>query len=408
MQQFQYDGVDAQGRSVAGRLIAADEAGVEDQLRRQGIWLIEARPELDGSQGNGRPKRGAGKTGGGSRRELISFCTLMSFLCKVGIPVVQAVEIAAQDSEHEGFRNLLGELKRDVEGGIFLADAMERHPGVFSKQFVNLIRAGERSGSIPESFIELKRFLEWQEQVAADIRQATIYPAFVLLATVLFVLLLFTFLIPKFVILLASVKVALPLPTRIIFGLSGFAKATWWGWLTLIVGGPLFVHFGCRYSPRFDKLFDRFKLLLPVVGSLLHMIYMARLARTLAVLYRNGITILSALKLCEGIVGSPLVAEALQDVNKRVEAGESLSEGMRRHKIITPLLLRMVVIGEKTGNLDAALENVADYYNLLIPRKIKKLFSLIEPVIILSLVGVVGMVALAVFMPILSLMENIK
>jgi type IV pilus assembly protein PilC len=137
------------------------------------------------------------------------------------------------------------------------------------------------------------------------------------------------------------------------------------------------------------------------------MIYIARLARSLAVLYRNGVTIMNALKLCEGLVGSPLVALALQDTSKRVEAGESLSEAMRRHKIFPQLLMRMVVMGEKTGNLDSALDNVAEYYNLLIPRKIKKLFGIMEPAMILFLVGVVGMVALAVFLPILSLMDHI-
>ena len=409
MQQFQYKGIDSRGKNVSGRLVANDEPNLEEKLRGQGIWLIDAKPDAEEPKKAVRAsqRKGAVATGG-SRRELINFCTLMSFLCKVGIPVVQAVDIAAQDTDHEGFRATLTEMKRDVEGGQQLAEAMERHPGVFQKQFVNLIRAGEQSGSIPESFVELKRYLEWQEQVAADVKQATIYPAFVLLATVLFVLLLFTFVIPKFVVLLKSVKVALPLPTRIVFGLSDFAKATWWGWLVLLIGGPLVVHFGCKYSPAFNRLFDRFKMLLPVMGPLLHMIYMSRLARSLAVLYRNGVAILNALKLCEGLVGSPIVAEALQDVGKRVEAGESLSESMRRHKIFPQLLLRMVVMGEKTGNLDAALDNVAEYYNLLIPRKIKKLFGIMEPAMILTLVGVVGMVALAVFMPILSLMENIK
>ncbi len=409
MQQFHYKGIDSRGKNVSGRLVANDEPNLEEKLRGQGIWLIDAKPDAEEPKKAVRAsqRKGAAATGG-SRRELINFCTLMSFLCKVGIPVVQAVDIAAQDTDHEGFRATLTEMKRDVEGGQQLAEAMERHPGVFQKQFVNLIRAGEQSGSIPESFVELKRYLEWQEQVAADVKQATIYPAFVLLATVLFVLLLFTFVIPKFVVLLKSVKVALPLPTRIVFGLSDFAKATWWGWLVLLVGGPVAVHFGCKYSPAFNRLFDRFKMFLPVMGPLLHMIYMSRLARSLAVLYRNGVAILNALKLCEGLVGSPIVAEALQDVGKRVEAGESLSESLRRHKIFPQLLLRMVVMGEKTGNLDAALDNVAEYYNLLIPRKIKKLFGIMEPAMILTLVGVVGMVALAVFMPILSLMENIK
>lgn len=409
MQEYSYKGVDSRGKNITGSLVARDEPDLEEKLRGQGIWLIAAKaaaPELAVAAKLAR-RRGV-KTGGGNQRELINFCTLMSFLSKVGIPVVSALEIAGQDTEHEGFKATLVSMKLDVEGGQFLAESMERHPTVFTKQFVNLIRAGEQSGSLPDSFTELKRYLEWQEQVASDVKQATIYPAFVLLATVLFVLLLFTFVIPKFVVLLTSVKVVLPLPTRIVFGASNFAKATWWLWATLIFGGPVAVHLGCKLSQGFRLFWNRVQLKVPVMGDLLHMIYMARLARSLAVLYRNGVIIINALKLCEGLVGSPLVALALQDTGKRVEAGESLSEAMRRHKIFPQLLMRMVVMGEKTGNLDAALDNVAEYYNLLIPRKIKKLFGIMEPAMILTLVGIVGMVALAVFMPILSLMENIK
>ena len=184
MHPFHYKGIDSRGKNVSGRLVANDEPNLEEKLRGQGIWLVEARPETEEPKKALRAsQRQGGGAGGGSRRELINFCTLMSFLCKVGIPVVQAVDIAAQDTDHEGFRDTLTEMKRDVESGQQLAEAMERHPGVFQKQFVNLIRAGEQSGSIPESFSELKRYLEWQEQVAADVKQATIYPAFVLLAT---------------------------------------------------------------------------------------------------------------------------------------------------------------------------------------------------------------------------------
>lgn len=409
MQQYTYKGVDSRGKNISGSLTATDEANLEEKLRGQGIWLIEAKTTAASANKSAKgAKRKRKKAGSVNQRELINFCTLMSFLCKVGIPVVSALEIAEQNTDHEGFQATLQEMRHDVEGGLFLAETMERNPKVFTTQFSNLIRAGEQSGSLPDSFTELKRYLEWQEQVAADVTQATIYPAAVLFATVLFVLLLFTFVIPKFVVLLTSIKVALPLPTRMVFGASNFAKSTWWLWAPLIFGGPLGVYFGKRFSEGFRLNYNRFQLKIPIMGDLLHMIYMARLARSLAVLYRNGVVIVNALKLCEGLVGSPLVTIALQETGKRVEAGEGLSEAMRRHKIFPQLVIRMVVMGEKTGNLDAALENVGEYYNLLIPRKIKKLFGIMEPVMILSLVGVVGTVALAVLMPILSLMGNIK
>lgn len=403
MQTYLYAGFDGRGRTVSGKLVARDEANLEERLRVSGVWLVEAKPERAKPAGR---KRAAGGSGG-KRREVINFCTLMEFLIKVGIPVVQALDTAGQDSTQLGFQNVIAAVKKDVEEGTPMADAMQKFPNVFGVQFVSLIRAGERSGSLPESFNELKRYLEWQEGISADIRQATLYPAFVMIATALFILVLFTTVIPKFVKLLALTKVPLPWATQVVFGASDFAKATWWLWLLLLVGGPVMVKVMNKRSQRFALGFDYVKVRVPVLGDLVHMVYISRFARSLAVLYRNGITIINALKLSEGMVGSPIVARAVVDIGKRIESGDSLSEAMRRHDIFPQLLVRMAVMGEKTGNLDAALENVSDYYNLLIPRKVKKLFGMMEPALILTLVGVVGFVAMAVFMPIFSLMDHI-
>jgi type IV pilus assembly protein PilC len=272
----------------------------------------------------------------------------------------------------------------------------------------SLIRAGERSGSLPESFAELKRYLEWQEQIASDVKQATIYPAIVMITTAIFVLVLFTFVVPKFVGLLKVAKVALPLPTKIVFGASDFAKATWWMWMIILVVGPIAIQLGRKFSKPFALFWDRVWMRVPLLGGMTHMLWVARFAQNLAVLYRNGVPLVSGLKLCEGLVGSPLMGQTVVDVARRIEEGETFSDALRHHKIFPNLLLRMSVIGEKTGQLDQALENVSGYYNLIVPQRIKRLFGLMEPALILFLVTVVGFVALAVFMPILSLMQGLK
>lgn len=408
MQTFLYQGVDAQGRTVTGQLAAKDEASLEERLKVMGLWLTSARVEKPrGAKASSALSRWS-VGGGGGRRELIDFATLMSFQLRVGIPMMQALEIAAADCANPKFRSTISELKRLVESGEPLADGMARFPGVFASHFTSLIRAAESSGTVPEAFLELKRYLEWQEQIIADIRQATIYPAIVLAVVCLFVLVLFTFVVPKFVTLLTVAKVSLPLITRVVFSVSDVAKATWWIWMAAFILIPAGVQMARRRSKKFDMGFDRMKFAMPVFGALNHMLVISRFAHNLAVLYRSGISIINALKLSRDLVGSTLVGSALEDIAQRVEAGEIISDAMRRHPVFPQLLIRMVAMGERTGNLDTSLENVSSYYNVVIPRRIKKVFSIMEPALILFLVGVVGTVALAIFLPILSLMGAVR
>lgn len=404
MKTFSYQGVNQDGQTVSGELAARDESNLEERLQAMGLWLVSAKAEKTAEKGNRGALRGWRFGGDGGRRELIDFCTLMSFQLRVGVSMIPSLDIAAADCPNPRFRATVGELKRIVEAGESLADGMARFPKLFSSQFTSLIRAAESSGTVPEAFLELKRYLEWQEQVISDVRQATIYPAIVLGVVILFVLILFTFVVPKFVAILTVAKVGLPLITRVVFAISDVAKATWWMWMAAVIVLPVSVQIARKHSPRFDILFDRLKFGLPVFGPLNHMLVMSTFAHNLAVLYRSGISIINAIALCRDLVGSTLVSTTLVDVGQRVEAGETISEAMRRHPVFPQLLLRMVAMGEKSGSLDASLENVSTYYNTIIPRRIKKVFSLMEPALILFLVGVVGTVALAIFLPIISLM----
>jgi type II secretory pathway component PulF len=407
MQTYTYVGVDRSGRNVSGKMLATDELNLEEKLRSSGMWLVSAKQDRADAKSKAAGKR-ARLGGRGGRQELINFCTLMSFQLKVGIPMVTALQVCAEDCENASFREIIFELKQHVEAGMMLCEALEKYPHYFSLQFVSLVKAGEQSSDLPETFMELKKYMEWQDQIIADVRQATIYPIIVLIVVVAFVLILFTFVIPRFVTLLSAAKVELPLPTRIVFGVSGVIKGTWWIWFLLMTLGPTVVALGCRYSKAFAIGFDKFKFKMPLFGSLNHMLAVSRFAHNLGVMYKSGVSIVNALKLCRGLVGSIWVSTCLEDVEGRVEAGDTLSEALRRHPVFPGLLVRMVVMGEKTGNLDHALENVAAYFNLIVPRKIKKIFSIMEPALILFLVMIVGFVAMAIFLPILGLLSAIK
>jgi type IV pilus assembly protein PilC len=342
------------------------------------------------------------------RRALIDFCTLMSFQSKVGIPLVQALEVASQDCEDVQFRRVLAGLRHHIESGLLFYEALEKYPRLFTPHFVSVIRAGEMSSKLPETFDDLREYLEWVDQVIAEMRQASLYPLIVTTVIFAFVLFLFTFIIPRFATLLTSLKVPLPLLTQIIFALSDFVKATWWLWLLGLLAVTVGVPLGRRLSRRFALWLDRLKLNLPIFGPLNLMLALSRFTHNFAILYRAGIPILQSLNLCQGLVGSLVVEDAVAGVHEDVKTGSTISEALRRQPIFPPMLLRMVVMGETTGNLDAALENVSEYYNEIIPRRIKKIFTVLEPALMLALIFVVGAVALSIYLPILALMGNIK
>ncbi len=407
MPKFAYQSLDEQGRNVAGEMAADNEAALETRLQGMGLWLLEARVAQEVARKGSKPSFFT-SIGAPTRRDLIDFCTLMNFQLRSGVPMIQSLDVAAADCPNPRFGEAIINLRREVEAGESLADAMGHNQRMFPTHVMSLIRSAENSGRVPDAFLEISKYLEWQEQIMADIRQATVYPAVVLAVVAAFVFVLFTFVVPKFVALLALAKVGLPLITRVVFSLSEIAKTTWWVFPLVFIGVPVIIKTSERRSPRFAAAFEHFKLHAPIFGSLIHMLVISRFAHNLAVLYRSGINLLNALELCRELVGSITVSTALVDVIQKVEAGEPLSEGLRRHAIFPPLLIRMVAMGERSGNLDVALENVSTYFDSIIPRRIKKVFSLLEPALIIFLIGIVGSVAVAIFLPIISVMGAMK
>jgi type II secretory pathway component PulF len=410
MPVFQYHAVDQKGKISNGMLAAEDEPKLEERLKALGLWLVDAAPHQPAAptQAKRDSRAGTGWFTGIKRRDLIEFCTLMNFQLRSGVSMVQALEVCAQDCENDAFRKVLEEVRRHVESGSMLNEALGKFPRVFSPQFVCLIQTGEISSKLPETFADLREFLDWVDRLMADVRQASVYPAVVLVVISMFVLLLFTFVIPKFVDLLEVANVELPLITKIVFGASDFFKATWWAWIGLLLFGTVGLKLGRRYSRTFARTVDSLKLKLPVFGELNHMIAISAFSHNLGLLYRSGVPLLNSLALCQGLVGNVVVEEAIKDSHEKIEAGGLVSEALRRHEVFPSLLLRMVRMGETSGNLDVALENVSAYYNDVIPRRIKKIFSIMEPALMIFLVALVGTIALAVFLPILSLMSAIR
>jgi type II secretory pathway component PulF len=412
MPVFQYEAVDSRGRTLTGIMPASDETNLEQKLRNAGLWLTQAdvqRPRPSVPLVSTRNLTRFKLRGGRGRRELIDFCTLMSFQLAAGITLVRALDVACQDCKTAGFKEVLYDVQRQIESGLQLHEGMAKYPRVFSTHFVSVVKAGESTSNLPEGFKDLKEYLEWVERMLADVRQATIYPAIVLTVMSVFMVFLFTFIIPRFSSLLAKLHVAQPWLTRFVFAVGNIAEATWMFWLPELMILALVVVFGPRFSKRIALAVDTAILRLPLFGELNRMLALSRFSHNLSILYRSGLPILQSLDLCRhGLIGNAVVERAIGVVAEDVKTGSTISEAMHRHPIFTALLLRMVAMGESSGTLDHALNNVSSYYNEVIPRRIKNLFSVFEPTLMLVLIGMVGCVALAIYLPILSLMSAIK
>lgn len=411
MPVFRYQAIDKRGHSLGGVMPAHDESNLELRLKGLGLWLTDATVEKLEAPGSAAPKSEVRWLHLGHkqrRRELIDFCTLMTFQVQAGIPLGKAIEVACQDCKDPSFQQVLTGLQGHIESGLRFHEALKRYPDVFTNHFVSVVRAGELSSKLPETLNDLKDYLEWVERVMAEVRQATLYPAIIITVVAGFVLFLFSTIIPKFATLLDKLNVQQPLITRIVLTASDVVKGSWWIWLPVLLFFVIGVPILRRQSLPFAQAFDRVKLRVPVFGELNLMLALSRFTRNLAILYSSGIPILEALGMCQqGLIGNAFIEQAVAQVRDDIRTGSTISEAIHRHPVFSALLLRMVTTGEATGKLDQALQNVSGYYNEVIPRRIKSVFTILEPALMLFMIFLVGCIALAIYLPILSLMGSI-
>lgn len=415
---LQYLAIDAQGRRVRAREQASDPTTLERDLESRGLTVVEIKKAGGLFSGGSSSAASAGKAEESgedsvrrkkvSRRDIIEFCIYMGTLTESGISLPVALRDFAEECANPYLESVIRNLCRSVEGGSGLSETMSLNPDIFSNEFVQLVRAGERTGTIPRSFHELRKYLEWRERLAGDIKQATSYPIVITVVLGAFILYLFSFVIPKIAIILTDMKIALPAVTRIVLWCSDFAVATWWMWLLGAVIVPFAFKQALQRSEGFATWLDSVVIRLPVFGPLLRMIIQSRFTQNFSVLHRAGIPILENLELCVGLVGNRLYGQALRRAGADIREGSTLSSSLRNSELFSGLVIRMIAVGENTGSLDTSLRNAAEYYDQEVPRRVKKVFSIFEPAIILTLVAVVGTVALAIFMPILSIQGGMR
>ncbi len=396
MPLYQYTAVDESGRTLRGQMEAVSEAALEVALTRQGRWLAKAQ-EKELSARTTERLHGNRHI---PRRVLIEFFLQMHLQLKAGVPLLNALSFGIEHGAHPALQVVQRAVLQQVRAGSSFSDALASHPRSFAPLVVNLIRAGESSGRLAEVCGELRRYYEWVDRLVADVRQALIYPVIVLSVTTLFFFSVFTTLIPRFAAVLLELKIRLPLLTRLLLDTSAFLTKYGWLFVVAMVALVIILKWGPKWWPRFARALDAAKLRIPAFGPILHLVCQARLAQNLATLYTSGIHLLEALRLSQPLVGNRIVAELVEKLEIGVNAGRPLNEVMREQPLFSPLMAQMVAVGEASGTLGESLQHVADYYNELVPRRVKKFLTILEPAMIVGLIVLVGTVALAVFLPI--------
>lgn len=405
MALYHYRALGADGRTLTGTLAAENRTGVAHRLREVGAWLLEAH-----EAGAGTATAAAAAVTTSHRRlrvprgDLINFALQVSLLLNSGVTLPQALRRLAEDYAGTRLGTVLQELHDQVAVGEPLHTAMQRFPRVFPPHISALVEAGETSGQLPTIFASLAEHYEWVDKLAADLRQATVYPLTVTGAALALVVLLFTFVVPRFSTLLVELNLAVPALTRAVATVSAAMVNHWPIWVGALAAIVLAFRWG-RHVPGLAEAWDRAILRVPVLGPLFAMVALSRFARNLALLYRSGIPLLRGLEVVRGLVGNRALAAAVGRLHTALEQGIPLHRGLATEPLFPATVVTMVSTGESAGSLDVALQSVAEYYNKLLPRRLKLAFAWFDPIAMFALVGLVALVAIAVILPILQLWQ---
>lgn len=411
MAAFRFTGRDAQGQKVSGVRQAASAEALAGELLAERITplTIEAQTEAgagDAADALRQLKRLLGRERV-SLEELIIFCRQMHSLSKAGVPILRAMGGLADSTRNAYFAEVLRAVRADLEAGNGLGVALSGHPKVFSPLFISMVSVGENTGQLDLAFKQLAGYLDMERETRKRIQQATRYPLFVLLAMGVALVVINLLVIPAFSKVFAQFKSELPLPTRILIGFSEFTQQWWWLIALVLAGGLVLLLRWLQTEPG-ARLWDRYKLRLPIVGGIFERIALARFTRTFAMMYRAGLPLLQALAINSNTVGNRHIGQAILAMRDGVERGESLTRGAVASGLFTPLVLQMLAVGEETGALDDLFIEVADFYEQEVDYDLKRLADSIEPILIVAMGGMVLVLALGVFLPMWELSAATK
>jgi type IV pilus assembly protein PilC len=391
---FQWEGTDRNGKRIKGKSIAADEAAVRADLRRQGVVPQRIRKERKSLFSSG------GKITPG---DIAIFSRQLATMLGAGIPLVQAFEIVGTGHENAAMQKLILSIKADVEGGSALAEALAKHPIYFDDLFINLVESGEQAGALETLLDKIATYKEKTEAIKKKIKKALTYPAAVLVVAFIVMTILLIFVIPAFEDLFQGFGADLPAFTRLVIDLSIFVREKGF-FLALLIGGAIgaFLYFKKR-SRKMRHFLDRMTLKIPVIGPIMQKASIARYARTLSTMFAAGVPLVEALESVAGATGNIVYEQGVLQMRDEVATGQRLQQAMENSDLFPNMVIQMIAVGEESGSLDDMSAKVADFYEEDVDNAVDNLSSLLEPMIMAILGVLVGGLVIAMYLPIFKM-----
>ncbi|PKU26517.1 type II secretion system F family protein [Telmatospirillum siberiense] len=393
MPLYHYRALNQTGRRVSGQLNANNEADLYQRLKQINLELLT----VSADKGRNRLALFGGRV---KNRELIQMCLHLQQLSAAGVSLMEALADVRDATDHRRLRDLLAEVFEDVSSGQSLSEAFGRHPRVFSTVFQSLVAAGEESGNLTESFTQLIAHLKWSENLNAKIGRATRYPMIMLAVMAALFMFMMLFVVPQVVSFLMANGQELPIITMALIATSDFVQGYWWAITGLPVGGYFLFKLWARLSESFAYKIDFYILRVPLLGELRRKLSLSRFAHFFATMFQSGVPILTCLDTAGRVTGNRCLARSLALVRVGVEDGNPLSVGLRNTGEFPSLVIRLVKIGEDSGNLGETLNNVTDFYDRDVERSVDALVSMIEPALTLFAGAMMAWIVLAVLGPI--------
>lgn len=404
MAQFQYQGVDKSGKTVSGMLDAPAEGELRMMLRSQGV-----RPTRINKAGALNADLGQFFSGGArlNNEQLLGFTRQLQVLINSGVPIVQSLDILADQAGDKNSKAIIGAIREKVSGGTYFWEAVAAYPKSFSKIYIALLRAGEASGAMDAVLKRLTRYMEDAERLRKLVRSAMIYPASVIVIGVGVVSLMLIFVIPKFEELLKGNGQVLPAPTQFVIDASHFMVNN----IYLIIGSIGAIgYLSWRYvkTPSGKAVVDRLMFKLPILGEIAQKSGVAKFTRTLQTLLAAGVNLIDAIDICKTTIGNAVLEDAVGKIRSEIEAGNSLGVTVNRISVFPRMAKQMIAVGESTGALDKMLEKVAEFYEEEVESMVQGLTKLIEPVILVVLGGAVGGMMISMYLPIFKMAGGVE
>ncbi|TAA45197.1 type II secretion system F family protein [Corallincola spongiicola] len=406
MPTFEYRGRDSRGGEVKGQIDAANAGAAADLLSQRQVIPLQVKAKAGAAEGSSfdindlLPSKV-------SLDDLSLFTRQMFSLSKAGVPILRAINGLAQSSSSKALKAALSDVAQELEGGRTISTAMSQHPKIFSKLFVAIVHVGENTGRLEDAFKQLSGYLELEIETRKRIKTALRYPSFVVIAIVIALVIMNIMVIPAFADMFKQFGAQLPLPTRILIGMSNFFVEYWWalllGAVTLVSGTIYAIN-----TPKGRWRWDRFKLRMPIVGDIINRSTLARYARSFSLMLQSGVPLTHALNLVADAVDNEFMGQKIRDMRQGIERGESLLRTANSSELFTPLVMQMIAVGEETGRIDELLLDAAEYYEREVDYDLKTLTARIEPILIGVVAGMVLLLALGIYLPMWDMMSAMK